>query len=356
MNITDTHLHAHTYKLEEGIKFLDILSGKGVKKAAFMSTTLTSANLYETVNIENTYCLWLKKEYKKSDIYVFGAIHETGAFGEVPFEQQLEYLMKTGCDGIKLLNMKPNIRKALGKGLNHPSYDKLFTLLEEKQIPALVHSKDPAYFWYKDKMLPEQVEYGWCYEGEGFASYEQIHRETLEMMDKHPRLKLILAHFFFLDDNLKEAERIMEKYPNVLFDVTPHSDMFVNFSKDTEAWRKFFIKYSDRIMFGSDADDRRDKKTIDEIFALVDASINTGSDETPLSCYDVDMVIKGLNLPQDIVEKIFYGNFVRLMGEKPRETDSTLLKNMAEYAYNKLKGVPGSERDAEFLKYFLHNN
>ena len=71
---------------------------------------------------------------------------------------------------------------------------------ENMGIPALVHSKDPAFFWHKDQMLPLHVEKGWCYEDGGFESWENLHRETLEMLDKHPGLKVILAHFFFLSD------------------------------------------------------------------------------------------------------------------------------------------------------------
>ena len=62
------------------------------------------------------------------------------------------------------------------------------------------------------------------------------------MLDKFPKLKITFAHFFFLSDNPDEAVRIMEKYPNALFDLTPGGEMFVNFSKDPEYWHDFCLR------------------------------------------------------------------------------------------------------------------
>ena len=119
-------------------------------------------------------------------------------------------------------------------------------------------------------MLPHQIERGWCYAGKGFESYEDLHRETLELLDKHPKLNAILAHFFFLSDDMAEAERIMEKYPNVYFDITPGTEMYENFAKYTDSWREFFIKYQERIIFGTDADDGSYLENADDLYRMID--------------------------------------------------------------------------------------
>ena len=273
----------------------------------------------------------------------------------LPYEKQLEYIINAGCDGVKFLNMKPNMRKTYGKGLNHPDYDKLFAAMEEIGIPCLIHSKDPIEFWHKELMLPEHIEYGWCYDGEGFLTYEEHHKETLERLDKNPNLKVILAHVFFLDTMLPEAIRVMEKYPNVCFDLAPHTGMFESFSKDVEGWREFFIKYQDRIMFGSDADDRRDQKTIDEIYNVVETSLTAEDKEMTLECYENEWNIRGLHLPKEVTEKIFCTNFSKFMGGKRNEVNNELLIKMAEHAYNKLQTIP-DHKDTPLFKYFLDSN
>ncbi len=355
MKISDVHVHLHMYNLEDGTKFFDTLHNKNVTHVNIVTATLTSANLYEAREFENTYGLWMKREYKKSELYVYGGIHEVGAFKDVPYVDQLKYLLKAGCDGVKFLNMKPNIRKAYGRGINDSCYDELFSAMEEMGVPALIHSKDPESFWHKELMLPEHIEYGWCYDGEGFISFEETHKETLERLDKNPNLKVILAHVFFMDEDLKEANRVMEKYPNVCLDLAPHTGMFESFSKDVEGWREFFIKYQDRIMFGSDADDRRDQQTIDEIYDVVYTSMSSDDSEKTLTCYDMDWHIRGLSLPEDVLNKIFHDNFIKFMDGKRNEVNNELLINMAEKAYEKLKTIPGHP-DTEIFKYFLDLN
>ncbi len=355
MGITDVHVHLHTYDIKEGTEFFDILNKKGVSNVNIVTSTMTSANLYLPREFENTFALWLKRDYKKSDLYVFGTVHDMGVFSDIPYDEQLKYIINAGCDGVKFINMKPNMRKAYKKGINHPDYDALFNEMEKMGIPALIHSKDPVEFWHKELMLPEHIEYGWCYDAEGFLTYEEIHKETLERLDKNPNLKVILAHVFFLDTDLPEAIRVMETYPNVCFDLAPHTGMFESFSKNVEGWREFFIKYQDRIMFGSDADDRRDQKTIDEIYNVVETSLTAEDNEMTIECYENEWNIRGLHLPKEVINKIYSENFLRFMNGKRNEVNTELLSNMVEKAYEKLSSLP-DHPDTKLFKYYLDNN
>ena len=349
MKKIDAHIHMHTCDMERGKAFFDHLAKKGVTGVGIQ----VLSTYWHYSDFENIYSLWIKKLYDKMNVYVFGSIHELEDFGKVPYEDQLKWLLEAGCDGIKFINMKPNVRKKFAKGLNHPSYDKLFDIIEEKQIPILIHSKDPSTFWHEELMLPHQIERGWCYAGKGFETYEDLHRETLELLDKHPKLNAILAHFFFLSDDMAEAERIMEKYPNVYFDITPGTEMYENFAKDTDSWREFFIKYQDRIIFGTDADDGSYLENADDLYRMIDGVLVNSGDAYEDHCY-IDMVVKGLSLPEEVVEKIYHGNFEKYMGKiAPVNTDA--LKKAALYAYEVLKDIPQSERDAELFKSFAEN-
>ena len=145
------------------------------------------------------------------------------------------------------------------------------------------------------------------------------------MLDKHPRLRVILAHFFFLSNDLAEAERVMKKYPNVSFDLTPGWEMFVGFSKDIPEWRKFFLKYSDRILFGTDSDN--EKKFNAEIHLLVRQALTHDESEFMMSCYREEL-IRGLHLPSDVTDKICYKNYERFFGE-PKAVNTDLVKTCA---------------------------
>lgn len=349
MKKTDMHIHSRVYDVNKTKAYLDYLKEKGVSKVSFQ-TVATSKN---NSNFENLFALWVKDFYKDMDICVNGSLHEWGPFLEIPYEDQVKWLWDAGCEGMKFLHMKPTMRKQIGKGLNHPSYDKALSLMEELGMFALIHSKDPRSFWHKEQMLPMQVEKGWCYEGQGFISFEDAHRETLEMLDKHPNLKTILAHFFYVSDDIGEASRILDTYPNVYFDITPGGEIFENFAKNIPAWREFFIKYQDRIMFGTDGDEIFDRDTIDDLYNLAEGALTSDEPSYVAHCY-VDLNVGGLNLPCEVVEKIYYTNFEKFTGGMVKKANSALMAEGARYAFEELSKYPEYKRDARLFGDFVN--
>ncbi len=105
------------------------------------------------------------------------------------------------------------------------------------------------------------------------------------MLDKHPRLNATLAHFFFLSEYRDRVEEILEKYPNVKFDLTPGWEMYIAFSKDTEGWHDFFEKYSERILFGTDSGNHKDNNA--ELNRLVYSAITRDSSEFPMPLFPI---------------------------------------------------------------------
>ena len=123
-------------KVEE---YLDTIAGVGVTDASIHA--LCAHPKYDTV--QNISALWWKQRYQKIKLRVFGSFHETDLYRNIPYEKQAEELIRLGCDGIKFLHMKPDLRKLLGKGINHPDYDRALSYMEEREIPVLIHSGDP---------------------------------------------------------------------------------------------------------------------------------------------------------------------------------------------------------------------
>lgn len=123
-------------KVEE---YLDTIAGVGVTDASIHA--LCAYPKYDTV--QNISALWWKQRYQKIKLRVFGSFHETDLYRNIPYEKQAEELIRMGCDGIKFLHMKPDLRKLLGKGIKHPDYDRALSYMEEREIPVLIHSGDP---------------------------------------------------------------------------------------------------------------------------------------------------------------------------------------------------------------------
>ena len=235
-NFADVHIHLSDFDFGKTYETLETVRAQGVTDVALQALGYRSVAY-------NLAMLYWKIRYTKMRVKVFGAMHLCDRYANVPFEEQAEKLIGLGVDGIKLIDMCPDIRQVTGKGVNDVKYDKMLSLLEKKGIPVLLHSADPETFWDK----PDGA-----YCDGTFLSKQELYDETFEMLEKHPDLKIVLAHFFFLSDFPEEAAKVLDKYSNVCFDLTPGCEMYPNFSKRRDVWREFFIKYSDRILFGTD--------------------------------------------------------------------------------------------------------
>ena len=323
--IYDLHVHMTELDFDRGRQMLDTLWGMKTERVALQSLTYRSI-------VYNLWLLYWKKHYKNMEMAVFGMVHNEDFYESIPFEIQAKALIDMGCDGIKMM-YAPNTRKRLGYGIDDERYDKMFTYLEDNDIPAVIHVNDPEEFWIPRELTESEKERGWGFFTGGFLSKQEIYDETFRMLDKHPRLRVTFAHFFFLSNFRDEAERVMETYPNVCFDLTPGWEMFLGFSRDIEGWRGFFEKYAHRIFFGTDSNNT--KRFCAELNLMVRmATAERG--EFILPAYRVEKV-HGLGLDEKTLDKIYRENYARFVG-KPKPVNEEQFKIAATRLLSDLEG------------------
>lgn len=326
--ICDGHYHPHERNsIEDTINYykksLDYFS---VEKFAIQCLPSYS-------KINNYEGLYLKSVF--SNAYVNGGLvhnfddRDTSEY----YENQAKKLYEMGCDGFKMLEGKPDYRKKLGKPLDHPSFDKFYSFVEEKELPLLLHYGDPREFWDINKIPEWALQRGWLYD-ESFTHFDEGQKEVERLLEKHPKLHLILAHFFFVSDDYEYAVNLMEKWENVCLDITPGTEMFFNFDKDAR-WREFFTKYSDRILYGTDTynwkpDDRTYEDQYGHAVNLIRAFLEKS--EPFFDDWTKKELKHPFNLPDDVLDKIYYTNFIRLYGENPRTLNKALIKDACQKA------------------------
>ncbi len=289
---------------------LDTLYDAGVRQACLLSLPYCSV-AYDLAG------LYAKMKYTRMPVRTFCGLHLTDRYTDIPFEKQVEAMLKLGCDGVKLMDA-PDSRRHRGMGFNAPEFEKMFTLLEESGTPVNIHVADPEEFWAE----------GGSYADPSYISKEQHYEEIFEMLNRHQKLKVCFAHFFFLSNFSEEAVRVMEKYPNVYFDLTPGTEMYYNFDKNIEFWHGFFTKYSHRILFGTDSNTYKDFNK--ELELLVYRKLSENYDLFTQNCYNKDFVIKGLNLDADTVEQIAYKNYFEFIGKEPKPVNQEFFYECCE--------------------------
>jgi len=182
--------------------------------------------------------------------------------------------------------------------VNHPANDPTFTKMEQIGLPgASVHVSQP----YPTRWCEDPVKF-W----EAQKAWERV-------LDRHPNLIVVNAHmldFFNSDEQLDHLIYMLETYPNLNVDLAARFQQFHRM--DWGKLRDFVIKYSDRILFGTDigkinSDNVREvAERYNRCFQLLE------TDSVVQGGFFGRAEIKGLALPQDIVEKICFRNAVRI--------------------------------------------
>lgn len=306
--IRDIHLHlSHGMPLEEAVVyFKKLMHRNNVDKITLLSIP-SSGVLTQT---QNLFVLAAKQELYPDCFAYMGLTHEAG---HADYLTQLERGLKQGFDGLKILESKPDIQKRLGLRMSDPMFDEMYSRAEELNLPVLMHVADPITSWDRNKIDKWALEHGRCYDGAGFLSREDLYGDVEKILQKHPNLRLTLAHFYFLADELERADDFLSRHPTVCFDLTPGKEMYLSFSANPEKSADFFRKYADRLYFGTDVNDGNVFDYHCDLYHLVKDML-CGS--APFDLWGNHYIPLGLE--KTVCDKIFCNNHRSLLGDIPK--------------------------------------
>jgi len=299
---------------------------------------------------QNVICLLFKALYPHNYCY-FGFDYFLDDLDISPDArlEQVKAFMAMGFDGMKVIEGKPSHRKMLGRSFLAGEFSKAFAYLEEHNTPILWHVADPEEMWDRSKCNDYVIQMGWCYDSPEFMSKEEHINEALDMLNRFPNLNVTFAHFMFSAFNIDIARDVMEQYPKVCFDVTPGIEMYEGFDRSPTEWREFFIKYQDRIVFGTD-NGWGDTETPEQ--KVINGISNINFIKDFLSTTEVvegynKVPVKGFALPTDVLEKIYYSNFKRRKNSTPNTINAA---GALKYAEELLKKIKNSDKQPEYAK------
>jgi predicted TIM-barrel fold metal-dependent hydrolase len=259
----------------------------------------------------------------------------------VSFTQRM---IAAGCDGIKMLEGKPQMRKMYPvPDFDAECWEPFWAWCEENGVPIMWHVNDPENFWDFEHAPAFAIAQGWLYD-DSYVNNEAQYTQVLNVLARHPSLKICFAHFFFMSAQLDRLAGIMEKYKNVRVDLTPGIEMYENFSADLQSTRAFFDKYHDRILYGTDIGGRcvlmGEHKEFDDAENLrrpeIVREFLTGESELEIASDGhflinrPSFIMRPLALRGERLSAILGENFARFAGAAPRAvSDSAVLEECA---------------------------
>jgi predicted TIM-barrel fold metal-dependent hydrolase len=155
-----------------------------------------------------------------------------------------------------------------GLGLSYPTVDGsralpvddpgLFPLFEkagELGLPVAIHTGDPKAFWLppdeKNERYDElQAHPEWSFHGSDLPSWDELYQSFERLVARHPKTTFIGVHFGNNPEDPDRVGQMLEKYPNLFIDTAARVPEIGR--QNAEKMRRFFEKYQDRILFGTD--------------------------------------------------------------------------------------------------------
>lgn len=222
-----------------------------------------------------------------------------------------------GARGLKVLKeLGLHYRDGQGRLINCDD-ERLAPIWEEAGrlgVPVLIHQADPQGFF--DAVAPENEHYetlqkfpAWGFSEAIFPRFEDLQRRYKNLVRNHPRTTFLLPHGANWPENLDYVGQLLDDCPNAFIDFSARID---ELGRQPYRAREFFLKYQDRIYFGSDMPASlemyrcyfRFLETYDEYFAPPDYDGTFGR---------YRWHIHGIGLPKQVLKKIYHENALSLI-------------------------------------------
>ncbi len=217
---------------------------------------------------------------------------------DTPEAERLEEALELGARGLKLWSPTFVLEARPADEFEHPKWAGVFKIVNDKELPIV---------WHVTQRVTGSPYTGGnknSYWGEGWKkgvkyTNEDLLQSFLRIAKAHPKGHFIGAHQLHVGwDRLEE---IFEEHPNVYIDTS--IGCFVRwgdvmYPEDQKKLREFFIKYSDRILFGTD----------------IGIGVGQHQETYRLSLMGHMLFVRQLRLPYEDLQKVSHENAERLFG------------------------------------------
>jgi len=222
-------------------------------------------------------------------------------------------------------NIGMSLRDASGKlvMVDDARLDPVFDFIQKRGKVLIGHQGEPRNCWLPIEQMTvnndkeyfrEHPQYHMYLHPE-MPSYEAQMAARNRMLGKHPDLKFMGAHLASLEWSVDELARFLDGHPRAVVDLAARMGQ-VQFqsNQDRERVRRFFIKYQDRVLYGTDLtqEPKADPKAMrEEAHSVWTRDWQYLATDAVIKVPELDAPVRGLALPKAVIRKIYAGNAER---------------------------------------------
>lgn len=230
---------------------------------------------------------------------------------------EFEQAVRAGARGLKIwkdfgLHIKDGSNKLLS--VDTPRLDPLWAKAGELGVPVIIHVGDPVAFFEPVDESNERLDElycrpEWSFCGQEFPRLDALMSGLESIIARHPTTIFIGAHVGCYAENLAYVSGMLDRLPNYYIDIGAR---IAELGRQPNTARRFFVRYADRILFGTDAPpDPRSYRVYYRFLETTDDHFPYWrSGDEP---WQGRWFIHGLGLHESVLQRVYYRNAHRIL-------------------------------------------
>lgn len=223
----------------------------------------------------------------------------------------VERAVDKGAKGLKLWkNLGLTVRLPSGEllAIDDERLDPVYEKCRELDIPICFHTVDPPAFHepldrHNERYQNLVKKPDWHFHGSGFPDRDDVLEQRNRVIARYPDVTFFGAHMAGDGSNLPRLAELFDRFPNFHVDM---SARIRDLGPQPYSARRFFIKYSDRVLFGTDGAPTASHSRAYFRF------LETDDERWRQNAKQLE-ALYGIHLPDDVLEKVYRTNARRVL-------------------------------------------
>ncbi len=224
---------------------------------------------------------------------------------------RLQVQKRYGAAGLKVWkNFGLHVRDHHGElvKIDDPRLDLIWETAADLDWPVVIHAADPVAFFdpldeSNERWEELHAQPDWQFPSPPFPAFMTILNGLASLVARHPKTTFIGAHVGCYAENLAWVGALLDRCPNFYVDIAARIG---ELGRQPYSARRFFLKYADRILFGSDFG------PYPEAYRVMYRFLETDDEYFNYSPAPFPMQgrwhVHGLYLPDEVLEKVYFRN------------------------------------------------
>ncbi len=242
--------------------------------------------------------------------------------------QAIEQAQRDGARGLKILKtlglyLRENITSGALVRIDDPRFDPMWDACGQLNLPVAIHVSDPIAFFTPTDRFNERYEElnnhpDWSFYGRDFPSNDELLAARNRVIERHAKTQFVVLHVGNFAEDLQNVSENLDRFPNMFVDIAARIG---ELGRQPRTSRKFFERYQDRILFATDATPHGDgfpqQVFNDKLYEIYFRFLETEDEYFDYAPAKIPPQgrwrIYGINLPDEILRKVYYENAARLL-------------------------------------------